>query len=150
MDAKYVPHDPQGLGYPFHQGQVRVKFVAGLVDGAKGCTRQLQLATGLEGNAGALLLQGDEVGTLENASPAVDLGDRLEEGPDASRGVVGHRTVVVGGETDLLVLGADPKLLGGLLPAAKHLDQIFGRPDPGIRFACRAQTHEPVPSERSS
>jgi len=49
MDAQTEPHDLERLGSSPNQVEMGVKFLAGLVDGAKRCPGEFQLPAGLEG-----------------------------------------------------------------------------------------------------
>jgi hypothetical protein len=140
VHAEAEPDDSQRLGNPLHQGQVRVKLVAGLVDGSKRGAGELELTARLERDARAVLLEGDDVGALADARPAVDVGDPLEQGTDAASGLEGHGVVAVPVDADLLVLGADAPPLLGLFPVAQEVDHRVDRLDRRVEVGRRPRT----------
>jgi hypothetical protein len=119
---------------------IRSTPFAGLVDGSKRGAGELELTARLERDARAVLLEGDDVGALGDARPAVDVCDPLEQGADAASGLEGHGVVAVLGDADLLVLRADAPPLRGLLPAAQKVDHLVDRRDRRVEVGRRPRT----------
>ena len=101
------------------------------MDGGDRRAGQFELAAGLErdGAAAGDVGQADDVRPLHDRLPAEQRLHAFQQGADAARPVIGHRLVAGEREGELLVLGADPKLLGRLLAGGEPRDQLVARFD---------------------
>ena len=115
---------PKRLGDLLHLVEVGVRLAAGLVQGLERRAAQLELAARLQADVAALLGERDRVAVLKHRLPAEPCGQRLEQGADAARPLIGQRAQVVAGEAELLVLGADPPGRARLAALLQILDQL--------------------------
>ncbi len=123
MDTETEPHDLERLGDASNHVVMGVEFLAGLVNGAKRCSGKLQLSAGLEGDAGAILLQPDDIPVIEDGLSVSELRHLFQQLANAALARVTHRAVISRVETDLFVLGPHPPTLGWLLPRTQIRDE---------------------------
>jgi hypothetical protein len=131
------PHDLADLV------QVGVHLAAGVVDGLQGRARELHLAARLQGHAGAVLGQRDDVVAFLDPCPAEPL-QALQQGADAALALVGQRAEIVEGIAELLVLGADAPIVGRLAACLQVGNELclVGQ---GFALALRRSGHDLIP-----
>ena len=132
VDPEAEPHDPERIGHVLHEGQVGVELVTRLVDRAQRRARQLELSTGLEGDARPVLREGNDVLALEDALPAVLSSDSIEDSADAAFAVVRNGSPLGRVQSDFLVLRTDEPTLGRLFAGAHVREKIVLRSDRNV------------------
>src|SRR5262249_36684266 len=103
--------------------EMAVDLVAGLVDRAQRCARQLELAARLEADVAVALVERDRVAVLDHRLPTI-ARQTLEQRADAARAVVGQPAMIVERERELLVLGADAPLVDRLAAGLEPRDEL--------------------------
>ena len=146
--AQVLP-DAEAVARLLDLRQVAAGLGAGLVQVLERGARQLELAGGLQADAAVVAGERNDVGAvgggLLDRAPAV-AGQVGEEVADAAGLVVGRGVVVTPRVDELLVLGADPPAVGGLLAAREAGDQLVARLDDRRGLASclgRIGRHEP-------
>ena len=122
---------PSGSATSRNCARCAISSRAGPVDGRDRRAGQLELAAGLERDRAAAghVGQADDVRPLHDRLPAEQRLHAFEQRADAARAVIGHRLVAGEREGELLVLGADPELLGRLLAGGEPRDELVARFD---------------------
>ncbi len=96
---------------------------AGLVEVLQGRARQLELARGLEADRPVRAGQRDHIAVLDHRLPA-EFRQPHQQVADAVFFVVARRPVVRDPKDELLMLGADAPVVGRLLAALEHRQQV--------------------------
>ena len=109
-----------------HLRQMRHQLARGLMHGLKLRAREFELAAGLErdGAAAGDVEQADNVRPFHDRFPAEQMLHALEQRADAARPLIGHRTMALQREGELLVLGAEPELRFGFDALREPMHQI--------------------------
>ena len=106
-----------------------LQFVGDFVNRCERRSGELELAARLERNRALadLVIEPDQAGMVVDRRPAEARLHALQQGLDAAAPFVGHRRRPGLIEHDLLVLGADAKLLGRLAALLKPARQLVPR-----------------------
>ena len=114
-----------------HLRQMRHQLGRGLVHGLDRRAGQFELPARLERNRAAAgdVEQADDVVALHDRLPAEQVLHAVEQRADAARPGIGHRPVVVDGEGEFLVLGADAELRLRLAARFEPGDEFVARLD---------------------
>ncbi len=126
-------------------GKMCIHLTACLMNGGKWCPGKLKLATGLERNRtlSGWFYQTDDVAFIDDGLPAKLGLHAFEDGFDAARTLIGHRTVVGCIEWKFFMLGADAPSVFGLASASQITCQLFHARQ--CRFVRRIARHAVCP-----
>ena len=96
-------------------------------------TGEFELPARLQRNGAAMgdVEHADDVVALDDRVPAEQVVQAFEQGADAARPGIGHRLVVLHGEGEFLVLGADAELRLRLAARCEPGDEFVARLDRG-------------------
>src|SRR3569623_2889211 len=97
-------------------------FGAGQMEVFQRRARQFELSRWLETDRTVGAGQREDLAVLLDRLPP-EFGQPVEQIPDAAGFVPRRRAMVLGAIDELLMLGADPPALGGLLAAGEKFDQ---------------------------
>ena len=112
--------------------QVGIHLATGFMERLQGRAGEFHLAARFQGDVLIILLQPDDVVSLHERLPAESL-QLLEDDADAVGSIVGKRRAGDGVVGELLVLRADPPLLGRLASRFQMLDELAaGRDRRGV------------------
>ena len=125
--------DAEGLRHRLGQHQVEIGFLGRLVQRRQRGAGKLELAARFERDSAlpGRALQADDGVTVPDRVGAELAGDAVEQGADAVRPAISHRTQRIGVEHVLFVLGADAPMVLGLGAVRQRLDHLGARFDRG-------------------